>query len=85
MGTPIETLAEAAKSLRAAHGNCDILVYQGRVNREGYERVSMLCERQTGRENVVAIISTMGGDPNAAFPSVITQNRPYKITSKPAI
>jgi hypothetical protein len=35
-----EDLASAAKTIRAENGDCDILVYQGRINRDGYERVS---------------------------------------------
>lgn len=65
---PLERLKTLYAAVSKKLDGADILVYQGTVNREGYETVSDLCrDPKKASKTLLVVISTLGGDPDAGF------------------
>ncbi len=62
-----QELIELMQKVSADNDGAEILLYQGAVDRDGYDQVSEICAKRKQRAHAVAILSTPGGDANAAF------------------
>ena len=45
----------------------DLAVYFGNISRAGYESLAAECSARSLRRNIVLLMVTFGGDPNAAY------------------
>jgi ClpP class serine protease len=47
--------------------NADVFFYSGPISYSGYDKITKLCRMTEPRRNVVLILTTLGGDPHAAY------------------
>lgn len=47
--------------------NTDIILYNGPIDRNGYVKISKACRKAMPAKNVLLILATYGGDPDAAY------------------
>ncbi len=62
-----DMIKQILSKIEGSPSDSDVMIYRGEIARHGYEKVSDLCERQTGRKNVLLMLETPGGDADSAF------------------
>ncbi|WP_052043721.1 SDH family Clp fold serine proteinase [Oligella urethralis] len=45
----------------------DLIIYRGDIGRNGYDRICDILDSKTKKSNIILILDTLGGDPNAAY------------------
>lgn len=45
----------------------DLIIYRGDIGRDGYDRICDILDSKTKKSNIILILDTLGGDPNAAY------------------